>query len=138
MFFLNSSNNHPDGPRIKKVVENFFDNLDEDFDYPIHGNIQNFGSFYITAWAFKNAGAKLKCIDPIKGYYSFDVKSVDTDLREQLLHGSWCWSVEERKHFMELKSVSYRFKFPESLMCNYDITDVFESANVLPNNVINF
>lgn len=132
MHFLASKNNHPDGPRIKTFVENFFDTLNEDFDYPIHGNIEGFGSFYMTVWAFKNAGAKLKCIDPDKGHYSFDVKDLDTDLVEQLLYGCWYWSEEERKRFMNLKSVSYRFKFPESLMCDYDITDAFESVGVYP------
>lgn len=132
MFRFNSENNHPDGPRINKFVESFFDNLNEEFDYSIYGDIDGFGSFCITAWAFKNAKAKLKCIDPNKGYYSFEVKSVDSELMDQLLHDSWYWSEEERQHFVNLKSISYRFKFPESLMCDYDISDVFESVSVLP------
>lgn len=136
MFFF-SKKLHPDGPRINELVKDFFENLNPDFDYPIHGNIQNFGSFYITAWAFKNAGAKLKSLDPEKGHYSFDVQVLDADLVEQLLYGNWYWTEEERKRFMDLKSISYRFKFPESLMCDYDIADAFESVNMLPD-AINF
>lgn len=137
MFQFNTKNNHPDGPRINNFVERFFDNLNEDFDYSIHGNIEGFGSFCITAWAFKNAKAKLKCIDPDKGHYSFDIKSVDSDLTDQLLHGCWYWSEEELQRFVNLKFISYRFKFPESLMCDYDISDTFESSNELPD-VVNF
>lgn len=114
---------------IEIMTREFFASLNEEYDYTLRGYIEGFGSFIVTAWSLQNAGGIIEAIDPENGIFAFVINNPDQDIIDQLLHASQSWTDREIREFRSIRRISYEFRFPHSLMWDYDPYEIATLAS---------